>query len=164
MNEGNLLAALSETDFLFDMTWDDLERIAAISTLCNFEAGDVIFREGISASHAYIVISGTISLEICATGKGCNRILTVGRGELLAWSAILEQPRLTATARAITPARLVQINASLLAEICDRNPAFGYQMMRRTAKALANRLTATRVQLLDVYAHPAATAAEIMRR
>jgi CRP-like cAMP-binding protein len=156
MNEGNLLTALSETDFLFDMTWDDLERLAAISTLCDFQPGDVIFREGGPARHAYIVIFGNVSLEICATGKGCQRILTVGRGELLAWSAILEQPRLTATARAITAARLVQIDAAQFAEVCNRNPTFGYQMMRRTAKALAHRLTATRVQLLDVYSHPAA--------
>jgi CRP-like cAMP-binding protein len=160
MNEGNLLTALSETDFLFDMRGDDLEKIAAISTLCDFQPGDIIFREGAPACRAYIVISGIVALEICATGKGCQRILTVGRGELLAWSAILEQPRLTATARAMTPTQLIQINASQLVDVCDENPAFGYQLMRRTAKALANRLTATRVQLLDVYAHPAATAAE----
>jgi CRP-like cAMP-binding protein len=153
MNQDTLLTSLSETDFLYEMSFEDLKRVAAIANLCDYHEGDIIFREGGPASRVYIVVFGTVSLEVCAAGKGCRRILTVGPGELLAWSAILEQPRLTATARALTPTRLVQIDSSHLADICDEYPAFGYQMMRRTAKALAQRLTATRMQLLDIYAH-----------
>jgi CRP-like cAMP-binding protein len=151
MNQEALITILSETDFLYDMPYEDLHRLATISHSFDYHAGDVIFRAGGPASRAYIVVAGTVSLEMCAAGKGCRDVLTVGPGELLAWSAILEQPRLTATARAVTPARLVQIDSSQLADICDEHPAFGYQIMRRTARALAQRLTATRMQLLAIY-------------
>jgi CRP-like cAMP-binding protein len=98
-------------------------------------------------------------LEFGEVGRDCHRILTVGPGELLAWSAIIEQPRLTANARAITPALLIKISSSKLADLCDQHPAFGYQMMRRAARAMATRLTAARLQLLELHHSQAAFAA-----
>ena len=41
--------------------------------------------------------------------------------------------------------------ASQLASICEHNPRFGYEFMKRTALALATRLSATRLQLLDIF-------------
>jgi len=32
----------------------------------------------------YLVVNGNVSVEICAPGIGCRRIMTVGNGELLA--------------------------------------------------------------------------------
>ena len=36
-------------------------------------------------------------------------------------------------------------------QLCDHDPQFGYELMRRTALALAKRLSATRMQLVNVY-------------
>ena len=47
--------------------------------------------------------------------------------------------------------RVVEINIAQLLTICERDPQFGYELMRRTALALAKRLSATRMQLLNVY-------------
>jgi CRP-like cAMP-binding protein len=90
---------------------------------------------------------------------GCKRVLTIGPGELLGWSALLEQTRMTATARTLEITRVVEIDAAPLLMVCESDLEFGYEIMRRTMLALAKRLSATRMQLLDVYgAHlPAAT-------
>jgi CRP-like cAMP-binding protein len=58
---------------------------------------------------------------------------------------------MTATARALAPTRLVALDASQVLALCHHDPAFGFTLMRRTAQALAARLSATRLQLLDVY-------------
>jgi CRP-like cAMP-binding protein len=115
-------------------------------------AGEVLFQEGATHPWVYLIVSGDVGLEMCVPARGCSRILTLGPGDLLVWSALLGTGRMTATAVALTPTRLLAIPAQALRELCEQDPAFGYQWMRATAEALARRLLATRLQLLDLYA------------
>jgi CRP-like cAMP-binding protein len=128
-----------------------LEQIARIARLRDFQRDDVVFRQGDPAQYIYLIADGNISLEICAAGTGCKPILTLGPGELLGWSAVLEQTCFTARARALEPTRLVEIYVAQLLTMFNHDPQFGYELMHRTALALAKRLSATRMQLLNVY-------------
>jgi CRP-like cAMP-binding protein len=151
MSRNILAPTLEQLGFLRDMASDDLEKIADIASIRDFDEYDVVFREGAPAEDIYLVVSGTVSLEVCAAGIGCKQILTLGPGELLGWSSLLGQSRYTARARTPQSARLVQINVRELMQLCDQDPRFGYDLMRRTALALAKRLSATRIQLVNVY-------------
>jgi CRP-like cAMP-binding protein len=84
-------------------------------------------------------------------GRGPTQFQTIGSGELLGWTPLLGPGPMTATARALTPTQLVVINAAQVLALCTHDPKFGYELLRRTARALARRLAATRLQLLDVY-------------
>lgn len=128
-----------------------LEPLAAIASVETYPAGAVIFRQGDPARTSYLVVEGNVALEICAPGVGCKRILTVAAGELLGWSPVLAQEQLTATARTLTPTRVVAVDGRQVLALCEHNPRFGYEFMKRAALALARRLSATRLQLLDVY-------------
>jgi CRP-like cAMP-binding protein len=151
VNKDDLVDTLREIRFLHDMGPMHLEQIASIARVRDYNHGDVVFRQGDPAQHLFLVVHGTVSLEICAAGIGCKQILTLGAGEVLGWSSALEQLCYTARARAIDVTRLVEINDAQFLTICERDPQFGYEMMRRIALALAKRLSATRMQLLDVY-------------
>jgi CRP-like cAMP-binding protein len=151
MSKNLLTQTLQEIQFLRDMAPEHLEQIANNARIREFDESDVVFREGDAAENIYLVVFGNVSLEICAAGSGCKQILTLGPGELLGWSALLGQSRYTARARTPELARLVEINVPQLMKICDRDPQFGYELMRRTALALASRLSATRMQLIDAY-------------
>jgi CRP-like cAMP-binding protein len=151
VNEESLIDTLREIRFLHDIGPMHLEQIAQIARVRDFNAEDIVFRQGDVAQFIYMVISGNVSLEICAAGTGCTQILTLGPGELLGWSAVLEQLSFTARARAVEATRLVEINVAQLLAMCDQDPQFGYTLMRQVAVALAKRLSATRMQLLDVY-------------
>lgn len=128
-----------------------LQKLADIAQCVEFPEHKLIFREGDAATDVFFVTSGSVALEICARGRGCRRILTVGEGELLGWSPVLEQQRLSATARAQTATQAIQMNGRQILTICEHDPRFGYEFMKRAALALAKRLSATRLQLLDVY-------------
>lgn len=151
MNSDNLIDTLQEIHFLHDIGTTRLEQIARIARLRRFNPGDVVFRQGDPAQYVYLVAHGNVSLEICAAGAGCKPILTLGTGELLGWSAVLEQTCFTARARALEPTRLIEINVAQLLTMFNHDPQFGYELMHRTALALAKRLSATRMQLLNVY-------------
>jgi CRP-like cAMP-binding protein len=70
---------------------------------------------------------------------------------MLAWSALLGEGRMTATAIAIEDTETIAIDADRLLEICTANPQVGFEVMRRMSLALSKRLLATRLQLLDLY-------------
>jgi CRP-like cAMP-binding protein len=160
MNGKDSLELLSGISFFRGISEEHLRQVAEIAALVNFAQGTVIFREGEPASKLFLIVSGNVALELCAPGVGCRRILTVSEGELLGWSPVLEQSCLTATARALTNTLAVEISGGQILTMCEHNPRFGYEFMRRAALALAKRLTATRMQLLDVYGEAMPIASE----
>jgi CRP/FNR family transcriptional regulator, cyclic AMP receptor protein len=151
VNKDSLIETLREIRFLHDIGPMHLEQIAKIAQVRDLKEGDVVFRQGDAAQYIYLLVYGNVSLEICAAGSGCQQILTLGPGELLGWSSMLEQLSYTARARALVATRLVEINVAQLLAMCDHDPQFGYELMRQVALALAKRLSATRMQLLNVY-------------
>lgn len=151
MNKDSLIETLREIRFLHDIGPLHLEQIAKIAQVRDLKEGDVVFRQGDAAQSVYLLVYGNVSLEICAAGSGCQQILALGPGELLGWSSMLEQLCYTARATAVVATRLVEINVAQLLAMCDHDPQFGYELMRQVALALAKRLSATRMQLLNVY-------------
>lgn len=149
----DLPGVLREIRFLHDFPDAYLEPLASVASLRRCPPGTVVFREGQRESNIHLVVEGSVSLECCTAGTGCRRLHTVGRGELLGWSPVLGLGAMTATARVLDPTILLVIDARQLAALCEHNPRFGYEFMRRTALALSQRLSATRLQLLDVYHH-----------
>jgi CRP-like cAMP-binding protein len=126
-------------------------KLADLVQVAEFPAGAVIFEEGAHHPWFYVVVTGEVALEMCIPARGCTRILTVGPGDLLAWSALLVEGKMTATAIALAPTRLFAASSQGVRDLCNTDHRFGYELMCETAKALARRLVATRLQLLDVY-------------
>ncbi len=151
MSETDVRTALRESEFMRGFPDVQLDKMVTIASLVIFREGDLVFKEGELAADVYVVVSGSVALEICGPATGCRRILTVGKGDLLGWSPVLEQKRLTATARTLHETEAVRINASQLLTLFEHDPRFGFEFMRRAALALAKRLSATRLQLLNVY-------------
>jgi CRP-like cAMP-binding protein len=150
MTDGPLLEDLKGVRFLEGTPEEDLRQIASVARFEEYRAGAVLFREGAGLDRIFLVAEGRVSLEV-NTPAGPRRLHTVGEGELLAWSPLLNQQPMTAGARALTPVRVIALDAAQVLALCHHDPRFGFTLMRRTAEALAQRLSATRLHLLDVY-------------
>ena len=127
---------------------DDLVEIARVE---EYEEGDELFAEGQPVDSVYLVVHGEVALEVSASGINPQHVLTVGAGESLGWSALMERRRRTLTARATAPTTVIRIDGQQLLEMCELNPGFGFEIMRNTASALATRLNAMRQRFLEVY-------------
>lgn len=146
-----MIDALRDVRFLHNLDNEHLLRIADVARMRNVAPGEVLFREGDVPQDVFLVISGSVTLDINTHSGGTRRIMAVGPGEILGWSALLEQTQMTATATTMAHGKVVQINTHQLLDICKRNSRFGYELLRRTSLALAARLSATRLQLLDSF-------------
>jgi CRP/FNR family cyclic AMP-dependent transcriptional regulator len=131
---------------------DQIEKIVDASRILDLETGQFLFREGQSNPYLYVMLDGQIDLVMQVRHRGSQRILSLGKGDLVAWSALLGSGVMTCSALCIRKARLVAIDARIVLEHMNRDHEFGYHFMRLLAMALAQRLTATRLQLLDLFA------------
>jgi CRP-like cAMP-binding protein len=151
MNKHLLLATLQGIQFLRGVSREHLEQIAGIAQFCDYESEEIVFREGDVADSIYLVVFGKLSIDLCAATQDCKHIVTVGPGEMLGWSSLLDRPQLAATARTVETTRLVRIDSAKLLKICDEDTEFGLQFMRRTSVVLAKRLNATWGQLSHLH-------------
>lgn len=151
MDKQAMIEALREVRFLHDIDNEHLLQIADVTRMRNVEPGQILFREGDVPHDVYLVVAGSVALDINMAGGGSRRIMAVGPGEILGWSALLEQTQMTATATTLCHTKVAQINTGQLLTICKHNPRFGYELLRRASLALAARLSATRLQLLDTF-------------
>jgi CRP/FNR family transcriptional regulator, cyclic AMP receptor protein len=145
------VSALRKLVTLVDLSEDSIDKLAELASIKKCSVGTVLFSEGEHHDRIYFVVDGSLRLEMTTAQGGRQTILTVGAGDILAWSAILGDGTMTSTAVVNEPSQLIAIVASDLKNEFERDTIFGYEIMKVIAKALSIRLLATRLQLLDLY-------------
>jgi CRP/FNR family transcriptional regulator, cyclic AMP receptor protein len=142
-----LLDMLEDIAFLHDLSAGSLNSIASAGQLKEYPPHTLLFREGEKHPYIYLVSRGNVAVEILGSDGEAMTIQTVGPGELLGWSPVLEAGPMTATARTLSRCRVVALAADRMLALCAHDPRFGMEFIRRTAAALARRLDATRRRL-----------------
>jgi CRP-like cAMP-binding protein len=130
-----------------------LQLIAGCGANERFAAGAPLFREGAPADRFFLIRKGAVALEVDAPGRGPLVIETLVGGDVVGWSWLFEPYRWQFDARAREPTRVVAFDGACLRGKCEADHELGYQLMKRFAASLTERLQATRLQLLDVYGH-----------
>ena len=110
----------------------------------------MIFREGDDIHDFFLVVSGRVALEIVSEGVA-HRVHTLSAGDELGWSAVLMGQGKYFQARALEQAGALAFDGGELLALCETDPTFGYKLMHRLLGVVAERLQATRLQLLDTY-------------
>lgn len=144
-------AALRECSFFSGLSEEELEQLLQIAREVEYRGQEELFHEEDPAKDVLLITSGKVALVICVEGKGCRQIMEVKAGDLIGWSPLLGKRRLTDTAMALTSVKALAFDGEKLVAMCRENPQFGFEFMRRTANVLADRLSAVRWQLVDVY-------------
>lgn len=147
-----LRTLLSQTRFGENLAATDLDSMTNVGRLLNVPSGNVLFSEGAMEDEVFVVIEGHVALEMHVPRRGNVRLLTVGPGELVGWSGLLGDGPMTATALTTDAATLIGLSSRKLRDLCQQNHELGYVLMTETARAIAQRVLVTRLQLLDLFA------------
>jgi CRP/FNR family cyclic AMP-dependent transcriptional regulator len=145
---------LAEHPFLKGLDPRFIELLVGCASNVRFEAGEYIFREGEEANKFYIVRRGHVALEIFAPGRGPLAVQTLGEGDVLGWSWLIPPYRWHSSARAVELTRAFALDAECLRRKCEEDHDLGYELMKRFAPVIVDRLQTTRLQLLDLYGVP----------
>jgi len=144
-----LLDKVENLTFCKDLPKGFLSLLLSAGEIKTYPSDSYLFREGLHSDHVYLLADGEVSLEISLPDIGAIEIQTVALGELLGWSPLLGLGWMTASARAVSPCRVLELDVAKLRALANNDPHFGMELMRRVAVTLARRLNATRLQLLE---------------
>lgn len=142
---------LAQHPFVKDLDPRHLGIIVGCASNVRFDAGTYIFREGQEANQFYIIRHGKVALELFAAERGVLTIQTLGVGEVLGWSWLFAPYQWLFDARALELTRAIALDGKCLRGKCDEDHSLGYEMVKRFAQVIIERLQAARLQLLDVY-------------
>jgi CRP/FNR family transcriptional regulator, cyclic AMP receptor protein len=121
------------------------------SKVVHFAADQVIFHAGGVARVLYLLHRGDVALEVIAPGTGTRIVATLSGGDALGWSWMFPPYRWAFDARALTATEAIVLDGEKLRRCAEEDHELGYQVVWRVAREMADRLQATRLQLLDVY-------------
>ncbi len=121
-------------------------RLVSLAHYANAEAGQMLMKEGDDSGDLYIVLSGRVALAIQVEGEPYV-FSEIGPGELVGFSALLNQGQRVASAQALEPCRLVALSGAALRRLCAADLAVGYAVMRAAFETVAQRLVDSRQRL-----------------
>lgn len=145
-----LEAAISDHPFLKGLNPRHLQTLMDSAMPLRFEANQKIFCEGDPANRFYLIESGKVALETSPKDQESKLIQIIGAGDVLGWSWLFPPYYWHFDARALEPAEAIFFYGSRLREQCEEDHDLGYELMKRMAGIVVDRLQATRKQLLEL--------------
>ena len=157
---GTMAARLAAHPFFAALTDEQRAALAEDGAAVSFSAGERLFEEGGVADRFWLIEAGRVALDLRIPGRGDQIIETLAPGTVLGWSWLQPPYRWHFGAVARTATTAIEFEAPAVRRRCDADPAFGYAALRLFTPVITERLQATRLRLLDLYATPA----EVSRR
>lgn len=143
---------LAAHPFTVGMEPSQLRRVAECALrVMEFAPDQVIFHAAGVARVLYLIRQGTVALEVVAPGAGTRIVATLHGGDALGWSWMFPPYRWAFDARAVVATEAIAVDGEKLRSCAEKDHELGYQVVWRVAREMADRLQATRLQLLDVY-------------
>jgi CRP/FNR family cyclic AMP-dependent transcriptional regulator len=145
--------ALEAHPFTDDLTPEQIGTLAeCVDAEVEWEPGAVIFNEGEVADRCYLLVDGSVAVGVESPGPGGPRTIhTVHAGDVLGWSWLFPPHRWVFGAVALTPTSAIALDGARLRGAVLDDPSFGVGLVMRVGALVAERLHATRLQLLDLY-------------
>ena len=108
------------------------------------EKGAVIVRRGEPAHSMYLIVDGEVEIRLR------HRHVRLSAGDFFGEIAALRQSRRSATVQALTPTRLLALDASDLHGLMDREPQIASRIWEAAQARLGSEMDKTSSDLIDL--------------
>jgi CRP-like cAMP-binding protein len=142
---------LSKHPFLKGLKPEHLKILVGCASNVRFNAGEFLFHEGEEANEFYMIREGKVAVQIQGAERGPIIVQTIGEGEVLGWSWLIPPYRWRFDVTALELTRAIALDGKCLRTKSEEDHDLGYELLRRFAGIIVERLEAARLQLLDVY-------------
>jgi CRP-like cAMP-binding protein len=140
---------LKKIRFFDNYTEEQLSVIAGLSSIRDFQVKEILFEQYDELSELFVLLEGTLSLGISLATEKRIHLGTIEEGQLFSWSAVFSPFISTAWVMAITPAKVIAIDAKKLNLEIQVDCDFGFKTMSKIAQTISHRLSDTRFQLMN---------------
>lgn len=144
---------LAESSLFKDLNDEERDKIAQFSRIVIFETGDFLCRQGDFAEKIYVVIQGTVAVEVGLLGRQRVRRATIEiarRGESVGWSAGVGVEQYITSAHAVEKTAVVAIDGTAIRRLFEEHPSLGLHVTRKLVNLARSRLTHTTERLANI--------------
>ena len=145
---------LSAHTFFSGLDDDFVKFLSNSATEQRIKKGDVLFQQGGRADKFYLLRNGQVSVQVPALVGPTLEIQTLGEDQILGWSWLIQPYRWSFQARAMEDSNLLEFDGSAILAHCQEDPHFGYELFKRFASLMSERLDAARQKMMDQWNPP----------
>ena len=149
---------LRQTDIFYQLAPEYISMIAGLCKEVTLDSGEVIFPEGIGSGELYIILDGTVEIQV-NPGLVSDEpekehipvtISTLRRGQSFGEIALVDKGMRSASALAgVDNTRLLVIDRDRLIHLCDDHPVLGYRLMYNLAADLALKMRGSGLRIRE---------------
>ena len=140
---------LSAHEFFSGFSDDALKFLCECSSTLMIKKGQILFRQGENANKFYVVLNGHISIQIPAIMGPTLEIQTLSKGQVLGWSWLIPPYKWNFQTRAEEDSELLEFDGTDILARCEQEPKFGYELLKRFAALMSERLNSARQKMMD---------------
>jgi CRP/FNR family cyclic AMP-dependent transcriptional regulator len=130
---------IREIELFKGIDYDVMNKIAKICSEESYSKGIVLFRDGDKAEALYILIEGTVHLEVKNGGVLTYRMNEPGA--IFGWSSMFESGQYTASGICATDLKVIKIQRDKINKIFSEHPDAGMKILRRLGTVFSTRLS-----------------------
>jgi CRP/FNR family cyclic AMP-dependent transcriptional regulator len=138
----------SDVPIFASLDEESRRELARLCTYCDYQPGEILFRQGDPASAMYLVLDGEVTMSITTPANQELVVATMRRGDFFGELAMLDGSPRSATANVIRHTKLLRLRREDFVALLGRQPELAVVMLA----SIATRLRATN----EMFAHHAA--------
>lgn len=131
-----------------------IQTLADAGRTKDYKMGDCLFKQGESANHFYIIISGRVSVEIPSIYGPPLVVQKLDDNKVLGWSWLIPPYKWAFEADAESDLQVIEFDGQRLLAACEADPDLGYQLIKRFATLMSERLHEAREKMMDTWSAP----------
>ena len=147
-----LETVLATHDFTSRMNSRYIRKLAECASYLEIPAGQYVFRQGESAQVFYLILDGSVEIELFSSTGGPVVLQKIDVGAALGWSWLVPPCRWRFDARVVKAVKALKIDTTRLRTLMEEEPAFGYEILERFLHLMGERLESERMSLVELYA------------
>ena len=145
----SLFDLIAQQAFFKGLNVQQLQLLADSAMEMQFPADQSILQEGSLANRFYLILEGTVELELQLDAHGAMiSIQKLGPGDIVGWSWLFPPYSVHLGARALAPVKTIFFYGTRLREQCEQDHELGFQLMKRIAEVATQCLQASQQRLV----------------
>lgn len=154
MNKQSIADYLSRHPFFTGMDDRHIEFLADSAVETQIGEGGILFRQGSPADKFYLLRSGRVSVQVPALVGPVLEIQRLGEDEVLGWSWLIPPYMWNFQARVEKDSQFLEFDGRAVLAHCEEDPRFGFELLKRFAALMSERLAAARQKMMDEWNPP----------
>lgn len=154
MNKQSITDYLSGHPFFRGMDDQHIEFLVDSAVETQIPEGGMLFRQGAPADKFYLLRRGQVSVQVPALVGPVLEIQRLGGDELLGWSWLIPPYLWNFQARVEEDSQLLEFDGRAVLAHCEQDPRFGFELLKRFAALMSERLGAARQKMMDEWNPP----------